>query len=67
MGIRAWRAMGTCSEIRSGRRRPPSGFRARLTKVAVTPIEASPAAAARLPRRPPSAARIAADAIESRE
>ena len=63
-GILVCRASGTCSATRSGRRRPPSGFIPRFTTVAVTPTETRPLAAARRPRRPPKAARIAAAASD---
>src|SRR6478752_5771481 len=62
-GIGARRASGT--SVVSGRPRRPSGFSTRLAAADATPIEASPVTAARLPRGPRVAARIAAQPSHS--
>jgi hypothetical protein len=66
-GIATWRATGNWWVSRSGRRRPPSGFRTTFTIADVTPTDTTPLTAARRPGGPPVVASRAALASHSLE
>ena len=66
-GMATCRSCTTRAPARSGRLREASDFTPRLTNAEDTPTAATPAAAARLPRRPPNSASAAAMATQMAE